>query len=80
MKVNIYVESGKKLQKITNLKKLTNTSNISKSRKITIFLSLKCLTHIYNTFILHFLAAYYFIASSYDKDFVILFFIQRTER
>jgi len=70
--VNIYVERGKKLQKITNLKKPTNNSNTSKSKKkITIFLS-----HI--SIIL--LAAYYFIASSYDKDFVILFSIERTER
>jgi hypothetical protein len=34
------------------LKKLTNTTSSTKSRKITIFLSSKCLTHthIYNTF------------------------------
>ena len=56
----------------TNLKQLSSTTNITKSRKIkNIFLLINCLTQVYNTFILHFLAAYSLIASSYYNDFII---------
>ena len=35
MKVNIYLQWEKKPQQITNLKKLTNSKNITKFRKVT---------------------------------------------
>ena len=34
-KINIYFKRAKKSQQITNLKKLTDITNIMKSRKIT---------------------------------------------
>jgi hypothetical protein len=34
MEVNIYLECEEKSQQIKNFKKLTNTTNITKSRKI----------------------------------------------
>ena len=45
-----------------------------------IFLLINCLTQLYNTFILHFLAAYSLITSSYYNDFITSFSTERTER
>ena len=77
MKVNFYLELEWKSQPVTDFKELTIIHhNIQKNN--IIFVWINCLTHIYNTVFLNFLAAYSLIASSYD-DFVISFFLERTE-
>jgi hypothetical protein len=48
MKVNIYLEREKKSQQIMNFKKLTNTTNFTRSPKNNIFLLINCLTIHYN--------------------------------
>ena len=79
-KVNMHLEWKKKPQQITNLKRLTNTTNITKFRKITIFVLLNYLTHFYNPFFsCTFLVAYFLIISQYNNDFVI-FSTERTMR
>jgi len=45
------------------LKTLTNITNVTKSRKITIYLLINYLTHLYNTFLSTRLASYSLITS-----------------
>jgi len=69
-----------KSQKITNLKRLTNTTNNTTLKKIAKDFLINWATHFYITFFVHFLAAYSLIVYSYGNDFVISISIERIER
>lgn len=62
MKVNVYLERKKTSQQITKLKMLTNTTNITRSRKVTIFLLINCLTFLHNTFLPTFIGCILFLS------------------